>query len=65
MKMNYFLDTDTLYIEFSTAEVFETKDLDNNTILDVDADGNMVVITMEHAKYRADVSNLSVSGIAA
>ncbi|MBT0587505.1 DUF2283 domain-containing protein [Alteromonas oceanisediminis] len=65
MKMSYFEDTDTLYIQFSDGEVFETKDLDENTLLDVDSNGNMIAITMEHASTRADVSNLSVSGIAA
>ena len=40
MKIKYFQDTDTLYIEFREAQVAETKDLDENTLLDVDADGN-------------------------
>jgi uncharacterized protein YuzE len=65
MKMSYFEDTDTLYIEFNGTEVFETKELDQNTILDLDTNGNMVAITVEHASNRADISNLSVSGIAA
>lgn len=65
MKMSYFEDTDTLYIEFNRTEVFETKELDQNTLLDLDTNGNMVAITVEHASNRADISNLSVSGIAA
>jgi hypothetical protein len=36
MKIKYFEDTDTLYIEFRQAEVFETKNLDENTIMDLD-----------------------------
>ena len=36
MKIKYFQDTDTLYIEFRPAEVAETRDLDENTILDID-----------------------------
>ena len=36
MKIKYFQDTDTLYIEFRAIEVAETKDLDENTILDLD-----------------------------
>jgi uncharacterized protein YuzE len=65
MKMSYFEDTDTLYIEFNRTEVFETKELDQNTLLDLDTNGNIVAITVEHASNRADISNLSVSGIAA
>ncbi|MEZ5489586.1 MAG: DUF2283 domain-containing protein [Gammaproteobacteria bacterium] len=65
MKVCYFDDTDTLYIELKDDEVSETKDLDENTILDLDAHGNIVGITMEHASTRTDVSSLQLSGIAA
>ena len=65
MKMSYFDDTDTLYIEFRQADVAETKDLDENTLLDVDAEGEIIAITVEHASKRTDVSKLVLSGIAA
>ena len=65
MKMSYFQDTDTLYIEFKEDSVVETKDLDENTLLDLDAAGNIVAITVEHASKRTDVSQLTLSGIAA
>jgi len=65
MKMSYFDDTDTLYIEFKEADTVETKDLDENTILDLDKDGNVISITIEHASNRTDVRNLYLSGIAA
>ena len=50
MKIKYFEDTDTLYIEFRQTAVLETKDLDEDTILDLDHDGNICAITVEHAK---------------
>jgi uncharacterized protein YuzE len=65
MKISYFQDTDTLYIEFRAADIAESKDLDENTILDVDAKGNVCAITFEHASHRTDVSHLIVEGIAA
>jgi uncharacterized protein YuzE len=65
MKMSYFDDTDTLYIEFKEAEVTETKDLDENTLLDLDQSGQIVSITVEHASERTDVQKLVLSGIAA
>ena len=65
MKVKYFEDTDTLYIEFREQEIAESKDLDENTVLDVDADGNVCAITFEHASQRTDISHLSVEGIAA
>jgi uncharacterized protein YuzE len=65
MKVKYFPDTDTLYIEFKGADVAETRDLDENTLLDLDAAGNVCAITFEHASSRTDVSHVSLEGIAA
>lgn len=59
MKIQYFNDSDTLYIEFRRAEVSETRDLDENTLLDLDAEGNICGITVEHAKERADIPHFS------
>ena len=65
MKVQYFADTDTLYIEFRRDAIAESKDLDENTVLDVDRHGNVCAITFEHASERTDVKQLSVEGIAA
>jgi uncharacterized protein YuzE len=53
MKIRYFTDTDTLLMEFRAAPVAETRDLDENTVLDLDAQGNVCAITIEHASERA------------
>ena len=65
MKIKYFEETDTLLIEFRPAKVEETKDLDENTILDLDRDGNICAITIEHASERADIPHFSFEQIAA
>ena len=65
MKIKYFQETDTLYIEFKAAEVAETKYLDENTILDLDRDGNVCAITIEHASARADIPQFSYEQVAA
>ena len=65
MKVKYFKDTDTLYIEFSDQNIAETKDLDENTILDLDSGGNICAITFEHASKRTDVQQIPLEGIAA
>ena len=64
MKIKYFQDTDTLYIEFRPAQVAETKELDENTLLDVDRDGNICGITIEHASERAEIPKFSYEQIA-
>lgn len=65
MKIRYFADTDTLFIEFRDALVAETRDLDENTLLDVDANGNICAITIEHASQRADSPAFSYEHVAA
>ena len=64
MKIRYFQDTDTLYIEFKPTEVSETRDLDENTLLDLDKDGNIRGITVEHAGERADIPHFSFEQVA-
>jgi uncharacterized protein YuzE len=65
MKIRYFQDTDTLYIEFRATDIAETRDLDENTLLDIDADGDVCRITVEHAHDRTDVAHLSFEQVAA
>jgi len=49
MKIRYFPDTDTALIEFSNAEVVETKEISENLYIDLDNKGNLVGMTIEHA----------------
>lgn len=65
MKVKYFEDTDTLYIEFRHLTISQSKDLDENTVLDLDAGGNICAITFEHASRRTDVQQVTLEGIAA
>ncbi|MHB1956416.1 MAG: DUF2283 domain-containing protein [Sulfobacillus sp.] len=65
MKIRYFQETDTLYIEFRTASVVETKDLDENTLLDLDAQGQTCGLTIEQASERADIPHFSYEQVAA
>jgi uncharacterized protein YuzE len=65
MKVKYFADTDTLYIEFRPGDVAETRELDENTLLDVDANGEVCALTLEHASKRADIPHFSYEQIAA
>lgn len=65
MKKKYFSDTDTLFIEFKPGEIAESKDLDENTVLDVDQDGNICAMTMEHASHRANIPEFSYEQVAA
>jgi uncharacterized protein YuzE len=65
MRIRYFSGTDTLFIEFRDTPVAETRDLDETTLLDVDAEGNICAITVEHASERADIPTFSYEQVAA
>lgn len=65
MKVSYFEETDTLYIEFRVNDIAESRELDEDTVMDVDKSGNVCAITFEHASRRTDVHHLTVEGIAA
>lgn len=65
MNIKYFLDTDTLYIEFRKDAVTESRDLDEDTLLDLNAAGNIVGITVEHARQRADIPHFSFEQVVA
>lgn len=65
MKIRYYTETDTLHIEFRDAPVAETRDLGENTLLDVDDDGNICAITVEHASERAGIPRFSCEQVAA
>ena len=65
MKIRYFDDTDTLYIELKAGVVADTRDLDENTLVEVDGDGQMIAITIEHAQDRADLPAFSYEQITA
>ena len=55
MEIEYFTDTDTLLIELSAEKITETRDLNENTLVEFDASGKLVSMTIEHAKTQANV----------
>lgn len=65
MRVRYFADTDTLFIEFRDLPAVETRDLDDNTILDYDRDGQVCSITIEHASKRAGAPQFSYEQVTA
>ncbi len=65
MRVRYFEDTDTLYIELKAGRVADSRDLDENTLIDVDEHGQMLAITIEHARDRADLAAFSYEQVAA
>ena len=53
MKVKYFEDTDTAFVELLDKPVFETREISENIFIDLDDRGNLVSMTIEHAKENA------------
>lgn len=64
MRVTYFDDTDTLLVYFNDNKIVETKDLNENTLLELDENGNIVSMTIEHAKQQTEVSSFSFNQVA-
>jgi len=63
MKVKYFSDTDTALVEFSNRRVSETKEINENIYIDLDSAGNLVAMTIEHARKQASLPSLSYEQI--
>jgi uncharacterized protein YuzE len=63
MKVKYFTDTDTALMEFSKNKVHESKEISENIIIDLDENGNLVSMTIEHAKKNAGLTEFSLEEI--
>ena len=59
MKIRYFADTDTALIEFSKESIAETREISENLYIDLDGKGNIVSMTIEHAKEKANIAEVS------
>ena len=63
MKIKYFTDTDTALVEFSDHPVSQTKEITENIYVDLDADDNLVNMTIEHASTQANIAEVAYQQI--
>ena len=59
MNIKYFPDTDTLLVSFSDRKIAETRDLTENILVELDAQGRLVSMTIEHAKEQMNVTEFT------
>lgn len=65
MDVKYFRDTDTAFLEFSSRPVEETREISENVYIDLDKDGNLVSMTIEHAAEVAALPSVNLEEIGA
>ena len=64
MEVKYFADTDTLLINFTNKEIIDSSDINENVLMELDEDGGLVSITVEHAKQQATIKDFLFQQIA-
>jgi uncharacterized protein YuzE len=65
MKIRYFPDTDTLWIDLRPSPTVQTRDIDEDTLVEVDSAGSISAITIERASQRADLSTFDFERVTA
>ena len=63
MNIKYFKSTDTALLEFSTQPVDQTREISENIYVDLDKDGNLVSMTIEHAQRAASLPSVTVEEV--
>jgi len=55
MKLNYYPDTDSLYITLSSAPSADSTEVTEGVVLDFDAAGRLVGIDIDNASHKLDL----------
>ena len=63
MKIQYFADTDTLYINIRDRVSSDSGDVGPDMLADYDEDRAVVALTIEHASVRADLDSVEVQDV--
>jgi len=61
VKLNYYPDTDSLYIDLSAKTSVESTEVSTGVVLDYDSDGNLVGIDIDNASLKLDLKELSIT----
>jgi uncharacterized protein YuzE len=61
MKLNYYPETDSLYIDLAERPSTESKEVSQGVVLDYDSDGNLVGIDIDNASRKLDLKKLVLS----
>jgi len=61
MRLNYYPETDSLYIDLSEKTSVESKEISEGVVLDYDVDGNLVGIDIDNASKKIQLKELILS----
>jgi uncharacterized protein YuzE len=60
MKLSYYAETDSLYIDLSEKTSVESKEISEGVVLDYDAEGKLVGIDIDNASTKVQLKELSL-----
>lgn len=63
MRIEYFPETDSLYIELAARPGADVREVDDGIVIDLDADGHAVGIDIDQASLHLDLSSLDLRGV--
>jgi uncharacterized protein YuzE len=58
MKLHYYPETDSLYIELRNAPGAETREIVEGLVVDLDSNGDVVGLDIDHASKKLDLSKV-------
>lgn len=65
MKISYYPDTDSLYIDLSEQPSAESREISEGIVLDYDAEGRLVGIDIDNASKKVELKTLTLNKIPA
>ena len=65
MRINYYPDTDSLYIDLSSKPSVDSREVSDGVVLDYDQDGNLTGIDIDQASMKLDINELILSKLPA
>ena len=65
MRINYYAETDSLYIDLSSKPSVDSREVSEGIVLDYDADGNLVGIDIDQASTKLEIKELILSRLPA
>lgn len=63
MRLHYYAETDSLYVEFKPGPGAETREVSDGLNVDLDAAGDVVGFDIDRASTRLDLSTLEVQAL--
>ncbi len=65
MKISYYPDTDSLYIDLSEQPSAESREISEGVVLDYDAEGRLVGIDIDNASKKVELGKLTLKKLPA